>query len=79
VPEPPPALALAAVAVEEPAEPLNEHQKALIAFTEVLERQIQEPAPVKALRAVAMQAASALTRVETAKSRVESFLAQQKP
>jgi phospholipase C len=60
----------------EPSEPLNSHQKALIAFSEYLEREIEEPAG-KPLRAMAM-AAGPQSQVETAKRRVELFLAQQK-
>jgi phospholipase C len=78
VPVPPLALAAAEVAVAEPTEPLNEHQKALLAFTDLLENEIQEPAPLKAMRSLAMNTGSALTRVETAKNRVESFLAQRR-
>lgn len=57
-------------------ESLNGHQMALIAFTEYLEREIEEPVG-KAARTAAM-IAGPLSQVETAKSRVEMFLAQQK-
>jgi phospholipase C len=57
-------------------EPLNGHQKALIAFSDYLEREIEEPVG-KPARAAAMMAGP-LSQVETAKSRVEVFLAQQK-
>src|SRR5206468_7923316 len=59
-----------------PEEPLNAHQKALIAFTEYLEREIEEPIG-KSARAAAM-VAGPTSQVETAKSRVQLFLAQQK-
>jgi phospholipase C len=59
-----------------PAEPLNAHQKALIAFSEHLEREIQEPVG-KPARTAAMMAGPP-SQVETAKSRVKMFLAQQK-
>ena len=73
-----PALAAApeALVKAESAEPLNAHQKALIAFGEYLEREIEEPAG-KPARAVAMAAGPA-SQVETAKGRVRMFLAQQK-
>ena len=59
-----------------PGEPLNAHQKALIAFSEYLEREIEEPVG-KPARAAAMMAGPP-SQVETAKSRVTMFLAQQK-
>ena len=59
-----------------PGEPLNGHQKALIAFSEYLEREIEEPVG-KPARTAAMMAGPP-SQVETAKSRVEMFLAQQK-
>jgi hypothetical protein len=59
-----------------PGELLNAHQKALIAFSAHLEREIEEPAG-KPARAAAMTAGP-LSHVETAKSRVEMFLGQQK-
>jgi phospholipase C len=73
-----PALAAApeAMAAAGPGEPLNGHQKALIAFSEYLEREIEEPVG-KPARAAAMMAGPP-SQVETAKSRVEMFLAQQK-
>lgn len=58
------------------AEPLNAHQKALIAFSEYLEREIEEPAG-KPARAAAMMAGPP-SQMETANRRVEKFLAQQK-
>jgi hypothetical protein len=57
-------------------EPLNAHQKALIAFTEHLEKEIAEPVG-KPARTAAMMAGP-LSQVETAKSRVRLFLSQQK-
>jgi phospholipase C len=64
----------AAVAVEQ-AEPLNENQKALVAFTEYLEAEIAEPAgrPARALAT----AAGPESRAAVAKERVELFLGQQ--
>src|ERR1700722_16676994 len=59
-----------------PGEPLNGHQKALIAFSEHLEKEIEEPVG-KPARAMAMMAGPT-SQVETAKSRVRMFLAQQK-
>jgi phospholipase C len=59
-----------------PGEPLNGHQKALIAFSEYLEQEIEEPVG-KPARAAAMMAGPP-SQVETAKSRVTMFLAQQK-
>jgi phospholipase C len=59
-----------------PGEPLNAHQKALIVFSEYLEREIEEPVG-KPARTAAMMAGPP-SQVETAKSRVEMFLAQQK-
>lgn len=58
-------------------EPLNGHQKALIAFSEYLEEEIEEPAG-KPARTAAMMAGPPPAQVETAKSRVKLFLAQQK-
>jgi hypothetical protein len=63
-------------AVAGPGEPLNGHQKALIAFSEYLEREIEEPVG-KPARTAAMMAGPP-SQVETAKSRVKLFLAQQK-
>ena len=57
-------------------EPLNCHQKALIAFSEHLERAIDEPVGKPARAAVILS--GALSQVETAKKRVEMFLNQQK-
>ena len=57
-------------------EPLNANQKALIAFSEYLEKEIEEPIE-KPARSVAMMAGPP-SQVETAKRRVELFLAQQK-
>lgn len=65
----------AAVQVEQ-AEPLNENQKALIAFTEHLESQIVEPAG-KPARMMAMTAGPQ-TQAAVAKDRVNLFLDQQK-
>lgn len=59
-----------------PGEPLNGHQKALIAFSEYLEREIEEPVG-KPVRKAAMMAGPP-SQVATAVSRVELFLAQQK-
>ena len=59
-----------------PGEPLNGHQKALIAFSEYLEREIEEPVG-KPARTAAMMAGPP-SQVATAKNRVEMFLAQQK-
>ena len=78
-PEPVLEFAAAQVAVAEPAEALNEHQQALLAFTDLLENEIQEPASVKTFRHLAMKAKSTLTRVEAAKGRVDAFLAQRQP
>jgi phospholipase C len=58
------------------AEPLNGHQGALVVFTEQLEQEFSEPAG-KPIRAAAM-AAGPLTRIATAKERIELFLGQQK-
>jgi phospholipase C len=58
------------------SEPLNGHQSALVAFSEQLEHEIEEPVG-KVTRAAAM-IAGPTSQVETAKSRVEMFLAQQK-
>ena len=73
-----PALAAApeALAAAGPAEALNGHQRALIAFSEYLEREIEEPVG-KPARAAAMMAGPP-SQVATAKSRVAMFLAQQK-
>lgn len=59
-----------------PSETLNGHQKALIAFSEYLEKEIEEPVG-KPARMAAMLAGPQ-SQAETAKSRVKSFLAQQK-
>jgi phospholipase C len=79
----PAVLALPRMAVEPEArissellEPLNGHQKALVAFSEYLERDIEETVG-KAARAAAMTAGPT-SQVETAKTRVGMFLAQQK-
>jgi phospholipase C len=69
---PVPKLAAAPVA----AEPLNLHQSALVAFSEHLEQEIDEPAG-KPARSIAMLAGP-LAKIETAKTRVKMFLAQQK-
>jgi phospholipase C len=76
VPIPTMAAAAEATTAAGPGEPLNRHQQALIAFSEYLEREIEEPVG-KPARAAAMLAGPA-SQVETAKSRVELFLAQQK-
>jgi len=65
-----------ALAAAAPVEPLNGHQKALIAFSDYLEREIKEPGG-KPARTAAMMAGP-LAKVETAKKRVELFLAEQK-
>jgi phospholipase C len=59
-----------------PGEPLNGHQKALIAFSEYLEQEIEEPVGRPARTAAMM--AGPPSQVQTAKNRVELFLAQQK-
>jgi phospholipase C len=73
-----PALAAApeAMMAAEAGVPLNGHQKALIAFSEYLEREIEEPV-AKPARTAAMMAGLP-SQVSTAKNRVEMFLAQQK-
>jgi hypothetical protein len=71
-----PALAPEAVMAAPPAEPLNVHEKALIAFSEYLEREIEESIG-KPTRTAAMMAGP-LSQVETAKNRAKVFLAQQK-
>jgi phospholipase C len=76
VPVPQTATVPVAMLAAEPGEPLNGHQKALIAFSEYLEREIEEPVG-KPARTAAMMAAPP-SQVETAKSRVQMFLAQQK-
>jgi hypothetical protein len=58
------------------SESLNAHLKALIAFSEYLEREIDEPVG-KPARTAAM-AAGPLSQVKTALHRVKLFLAQQK-
>jgi phospholipase C len=58
------------------AEPLNAQQKALIAFSQYLEREIDEPVG-KPARAEAMMIGPP-AQVATAKGRVEIFLTQQK-
>jgi hypothetical protein len=58
------------------SEPLNGHQRALVAFSEQLEHEIAEPVG-KVARTAAMMT-GATSQVETAKSRVQMFLAQQK-
>jgi phospholipase C len=58
------------------SEPLNGHQSALVGFSEQLEHEIEEPVG-KAARTVAMMA-GATSQIETAKNRVQTFLAQQK-
>jgi phospholipase C len=68
-------LSEARIAAAQP-EPLNAHQKALISFSEHLEREIEQPVGKKE-RMAAMLAGPQL-QVETAKERVEIFLAQQK-
>jgi phospholipase C len=75
VPLPPPA-ALPELTAPDPVDPLNGHQKALVALGEYLEQEIEEPSG-KAARAAAMLAGP-VSRVLTAKKRVEIFLAQQK-
>jgi phospholipase C len=76
VPLPAMAAAPAAMLAVAPAEPLNANQKALIAFSHYLEQEIDEPVG-KPARAAAMTAVPA-TQVETAKSRINLFLTQQK-
>jgi phospholipase C len=70
------AAAPAAMLAAAPAEPLNGNQKALIAFSEHLEREIEEPIG-KPVRHTAMMAGPP-SQVATAKNRVQLFLAQQK-
>ena len=60
----------------ETSEQLNGHQKALVAFSEYLEQEIEEPVG-RPLRTAAMLAGPQF-QVETAKRRIEMFLAQQK-
>jgi phospholipase C len=76
VPLPAMAAALETTMAAGPDEALNGHQKALIAFSEYLEQEIAEPVG-KPARAAAMMAGPP-SQVETAKSRIELFLAQQK-
>ena len=59
-----------------PGEPLNGHQNALIAFSEYLEQEIEEPLGKPARTAAMMPGAP--SQVQTAKNRVELFLAQQR-
>lgn len=59
-----------------PDEPLNGNQRALIAFSEHLEREIDEPVG-EPLRTAAMTAGPP-SQVETAKERVALFLSRQK-
>jgi phospholipase C len=58
------------------AEPLNKHQEAMIAFSEHLEQEIEEPVG-KPARTAAMMAGPP-SQIETAKTRIKLFLAQQK-
>lgn len=76
VPIPAIAAASEAAMAAGPGEPLNGHQKALIAFSEYLEHEIEEPVG-KPARAAAMMAGPQ-SQAETAKSRVALFLTQQK-
>lgn len=76
VPVPAMASAPEAIMAAVPGETPNGHQKALIAFGEYLEREIEEPVGKPARMAAMM--AGPLSQVETAKSRVRTFLAQQK-
>lgn len=72
----PMAMMMAGSEEEEAKEPLNANQKALIAFSEYLEREIEESAG-KPVRTMAM-AAGPTSQAETAKERVKIFLEQQK-
>lgn len=76
VPIPAMAAAPEAIMAGGSGEPLNGHQKALIAFSDYLEREIEELVG-KPARMAAMMAGPP-SQVATAKSRVEMFLAQQK-
>jgi phospholipase C len=76
VPLPTMAAAPEATAAAGPGEPLNANQKALIGFSESLEREIDEPVG-KPARTAAMTAAPS-SQAEIAKHRVQLFLSQQK-
>jgi phospholipase C len=76
VPLPATAAAPETMMAAEPGVLLNGHQNALIAFSEYLEQEIEEPVG-KPARTAAM-IGGLPSQVETAKSRVEMFLAQQK-
>jgi phospholipase C len=75
----PPALARARVPRREPPMPsdLNEHQRALLAFTEYLDTLIVEPPTRKAVRKRAFESGIS-GAVEAAKERVARFLDQQR-
>ncbi len=74
---PVPAVAAAATTLSAaPGEPLNGHQMALIAFSQFLEGEIAEPAGRPAR--MAAMTAGPTSHVETAKKRIQLFLAQQK-
>jgi phospholipase C len=71
------ALAVAANAqMPDMEQPPNEHQNAMIEFSEILEKEIQEPAVLKEARSLAAKSISFLTRTEAAKGRVLALLAQ---
>jgi phospholipase C len=55
---------------------MNENQRALLAFTQFLEPQIEEPATLKGARAALAQSGSVPAWIEAAKSRVQALLSQ---
>jgi phospholipase C len=70
-------LAVAGIAaISDMAEPMNEHQKSLLAFSSALEAEIGEPAILKEMRAAAMRSGSVVAQLEAAKTRVQALLAQ---
>ncbi len=70
-------LAVAAMsAVSDLSEPMNEHQKSLLAFSDSLEDEIDEPAILKEMRRAALRSGAVVAQLEAAKNRVRSLLAQ---
>ena len=73
------ALAAAGMAaISDLTEPMNEHQKSLLAFSDCLEDEIDEPAVVKEMRRLAARSGSVVAQLEAARSRVQALLAQRR-
>jgi phospholipase C len=62
--------------ISDMTEPMNEHQKSLVAFSDSLEDEIHEPALLKAMRRLAVRSGPVVAQLEAARSRVRALMAQ---